>query len=237
MYLRLRALVIIMLVSVCLVGKAYGEDVAHTLVLPDSIIALDNAPNDHLRLGHVRLRWTAPGDDGNSGRATRYEMRYRESNDGPIDSWSDWNQSAPVPNMPDPSFAGQRDSVTVRNITPHSLYYFCIITYDEAGNRSSLSNSPMLYIPDFETPRISSDLDNSGSIDINDLKILISMLKGEKAICDNFAACDFNKSGYVDGLDVVYLKSLIEPHSGPDSLKDETAIADFKAGASGDSYK
>jgi hypothetical protein len=237
MYLRLRALVIIVIISACFNGKAYSEKVSHTPVPISPIIAIDGIPDDVHQTGFVKLRWTAPGDDNNIGMAARYEMRFRGSNDGPIDSWGDWAQSTIVPFMPDPSVAGHRDSVTVRNLIPHSLYYFCIITYDEAGNRSSLSNSPMLYIPDPETPIISSDLDNSGSLDANDLQILVAMLKGEKAPGDNFSACDFNHSGHVDGLDVIYFKSLLCPQSSRDSLKVEAAISNLEAGASGNSYK
>jgi hypothetical protein len=235
--LRLLALGIIVCVSSCLPGKTYCEEVSHIPVPNIPIITVDGAPDDILRLGFVKLRWTAPGDDGNIGRATSYEMRYRGSNDGPIDSWDDWNLSTPVPNIPDPSTAGNRDSVTVRNLLPNSLYYFCIISYDEAGNHSPLSNSPMLYIPELDTPRISGDLNNSGNLDNDDLAVLVAMLKGEKAPEDNLSACDFNQSGHVDGIDVVYLKSLIGLQSGRDSLKVESAISNFNAGASGDSYK
>jgi hypothetical protein len=237
MYLRLRALVIIMFVSAYLPGKAYSEEVSHTPVPITPIIATDGAPDDVHLTGFVKLHWTAPGDDGNTGRAVSYEMRYRGSNDGPIDSWADWDLSTAVPVMPDPSIAGHRDSVTVRNLIPNSLYYFCIITYDEAGNHSPLSNSPMRYIPELDTPRISGDLDNSGSLDSDDLQILVAILKEVVAPDDNFAACDFNHSGNVDGIDVVYLKSLIGSQGGRESFKVETAISNLNGSVSGNSLK
>jgi hypothetical protein len=209
MHSRLRALVIIMFVNVCLFQQARSEQESRYANPYTPVITTDGNPDNILRPGWVVMHWTAPGDDGNIGRAARYEMRYRPSTDGPINSWSAWSICTVVPNMPSPSNAGRIDSVEVRNLIPNSLYYFCIVAYDEAGNRSMLSNSPMKYVPDLDTPRIAGDLDKSGVIDNNDLAILVGILKGERAPEDILSSCDFNGSGHVDGIDVVCLKQMI----------------------------
>ena len=86
---------------------------------------------------YVVLQWTAPGDDGyGGGRANRYEIRYATA---PIDKVT-WDSAMPIANVPSPSDPGVLETFTVRNLEIKSTYYFGIRTYDEAGNRSELSN-------------------------------------------------------------------------------------------------
>jgi hypothetical protein len=84
----------------------------------------------------VTLVWTAPGDDGNIGTASNYEMRYSQS---PINT-SNWGQATPATGLPAPQVAGTRQSVTVAGLTQGTTYYFAIRTQDDAGNWSPLSN-------------------------------------------------------------------------------------------------
>ena len=60
----------------------------------------------------VQLEWTAPGDDGNIGRAASYEIRYGASQivDEPA-----WEQAKPVgpEAVPDPADSGTKESVTL----------------------------------------------------------------------------------------------------------------------------
>lgn len=84
----------------------------------------------------VTLAWTAPGDDGNLGTATVYDMRYSTS---PITS-GNWSSATPVPGVPAPLQAGTRQSVGVSGLVEGTTYYFAIRTQDDAGNWSPLSN-------------------------------------------------------------------------------------------------
>lgn len=84
----------------------------------------------------VTLRWTAPGDDGWSGRAAAYDIRYAGS---PI-SEATWSQTARVPITPIPATAGTPQSAVVLNLIPGERYYFAVRTVDEAGNWSPISN-------------------------------------------------------------------------------------------------
>ena len=84
----------------------------------------------------VVLAWTAPGDDGDVGTATQYEMRMSGS---PIDD-ANWSGAAPVSGLPSPLVAGTRQSVVVPGLTRGTIYYFAIRSADESGNWSGISN-------------------------------------------------------------------------------------------------
>ena len=91
--------------------------------------------------GEVVLSWTAPGDDGYSGTAAQYDIRfyYREITD------SNWNYATQLANVPQPQVAGTRQTWTVpssTNLTPGATYYFALKARDDAGNWSPVSNSP-----------------------------------------------------------------------------------------------
>jgi len=88
----------------------------------------------------VVLVWTAPGDDGNTGRATTYALRYRTSNVSGTDTTSWWSAATPVTGLPAPSNAGSTDSMRVRGLTPLTTYYFILRTADEVPNWSAYSN-------------------------------------------------------------------------------------------------
>jgi hypothetical protein len=84
----------------------------------------------------VTLTWTAPGDDGHSGRASKYEVRYSTS---PITE-STWT-SATVAYCPaEPAPAGELEYLTVSGLQGGVVYYFAAKTADECYNWSELSN-------------------------------------------------------------------------------------------------
>ncbi|MCF7918974.1 MAG: 4Fe-4S binding protein [Candidatus Cloacimonetes bacterium] len=86
----------------------------------------------------ITITWTAPGDDGNTGTCTAYEVRYRQS---PITA-ANWGTSTVFNSPPIPDPAGSSESVTVTGLTEGIIYYFAVIGIDEAGNQGSVSNSP-----------------------------------------------------------------------------------------------
>lgn len=94
------------------------------------LTAVSAAPNS------VTLTWTAPGDDGNIGTATLYDIRYSTS---PIDD-SNWGQATQVTGEPSPQAAGSAESFDVTGLNPSTVYYFAIKTADEVPNWSPLSN-------------------------------------------------------------------------------------------------
>ncbi|MFC1598316.1 fibronectin type III domain-containing protein [Patescibacteria group bacterium] len=105
----------------------------------------------------VDLDWTAPGDDGNSGTATTYDVRYSTAT---IDE-GNWAAATPATGEPSPSIAGSAESMTVSGLTASTTYYFAIKTNDEVPNVSAISNVPSATtsaIPDTTPPADVSDL-------------------------------------------------------------------------------
>ncbi len=88
----------------------------------------------------VVLLWTAPGDDGNSGRAASYDLRYRTTPISGVDTLSWWNGATQVTGEPAPAVAGSTDSTRVRGLTPLTTYYFIVRAADEVPNWSGYSN-------------------------------------------------------------------------------------------------
>ena len=84
----------------------------------------------------VTLTWTAPGDDGQIGTASVFDMRVSTA---PIDD-ANWSAAAVVGGLPAPLPAGGRQRTVVRGLAYGTTYYFAIKTADDAGNWSGLSN-------------------------------------------------------------------------------------------------
>ena len=95
--------------------------------------------------GSVSLNWTAVGDDGNTGTASSYLVRYSPS---PISS-GNWDAATPVSvGVPTPKPAGQSESMLVTGLNPGSTYYFAVRAQDEVPNLGSVSNSPSGVVAD-----------------------------------------------------------------------------------------
>ncbi|MCP4541020.1 MAG: hypothetical protein GY832_28120 [Chloroflexi bacterium] len=89
--------------------------------------------------GEIDLAWTAPGDDGNTGTAMTYTVRYYDT---VIVPGFGWLLATDVSDEPLPLAASTQQSMTVSGLIPGQTYYFAIKTQDEASNTSGLSNSP-----------------------------------------------------------------------------------------------
>jgi Tol biopolymer transport system component len=86
--------------------------------------------------GSAVLRWTASGDDGMSGQARGYDIRYAEA---PI-TLGTWSNATYVPG-PTPRMSGNRELLTVPGLQSGTTYYFALIVMDDVENRSELSNA------------------------------------------------------------------------------------------------
>ena len=84
----------------------------------------------------ITLTWTAPGDDGNVGTASQYDIRYSTS---PIDE-GNWDSATQLDGEPTPSPAGTEEIFTVTGLSTDTTYYFAMKTADEVPNWSELSN-------------------------------------------------------------------------------------------------
>ena len=85
----------------------------------------------------VTFDWNAPGDDGNSGTACSYEIRYSTN---AITDDASFAAATLCSSPPTPSAAGVQDTVKITGLSATGLYYVALKTWDESNNRSALSN-------------------------------------------------------------------------------------------------
>ena len=87
----------------------------------------------------VTLQWTATGDDGATGTASGYDLRY--STTSPIQTDDDFANASRVDGLPEPAASGQTESFTVSGLPFETEVHFALRAYDELENTSALSNS------------------------------------------------------------------------------------------------
>ncbi|TPW14365.1 MAG: putative lipoprotein, partial [bacterium] len=86
----------------------------------------------------VSLTWMAPGDDGSSGTAATYDVRWSTG----IITADDFGAATPVPGPPSPSPAGAPESLILSGLLPGQAIWVAVRACDEVGNWSGLSNTP-----------------------------------------------------------------------------------------------
>lgn len=132
--------------------------------------AIAGVPTTHT----ITVRWTAPGDDGYSGKAYRYDIRFSTA---PITA-ANWNQASRSTEMPLPATPGLLQTCTVYGLVPNTKYYFRMKTADEKYNWSALSNEISITTCGgvcADTPG-NVDCSPDNIIDIADLTVLIQYL-------------------------------------------------------------
>jgi len=110
----------------------------HTPPGPIQDLAAD-APNSN----SVTLTWTATGEDGVSGTASSYELRYSTT---PIDD-ANFVSATRASNTPAPGAPGTREQFTVSGLQYNTSYYFAVKARDEVGNAGALSNIAIAATP------------------------------------------------------------------------------------------
>lgn len=106
------------------------------------------------------LTWTAPGDDGATGTASGYEVRYSLS--GAI-TQINWGSATIFTQSWVPLSGGSTETRDVTGLASGTQYWFAIRTRDEVPNWSNVSNSPS------GTTTLPSDL--TPPADITDLTV------------------------------------------------------------------
>lgn len=104
---------------------------------PSSAAAQSNPYNS------LTLLWIAPGDDGNAGQVSSYELHYRTTPIAGIDTTAWWNGTPASQQLtlgPPLATALAMDSTKVTGLTPGTTYYFVLRALDESFNRSGYSN-------------------------------------------------------------------------------------------------
>lgn len=118
----------------------------------------------------LTLSWKAPGDNGDTGIATQYDLRYSEA---PITTPLQWADATVVTNLPAPQTAGSAESFEVAGLSPDTDYYFALVTIDEAGNASDLSN--LLHLRTAEP-------DQTPPGEIDSLEVTVPQIAASRAI-------------------------------------------------------
>ncbi len=105
----------------------------------------------------MTLTWTAPGDDGDTGTATAYDLRYATS---AIIDEATFAAATRLMAVDAPKTAGSAESFTVTGLVGSTTYWFAIKTADEMPNWSSLSNvlNVTTLPPDVTPPSAIGDL-------------------------------------------------------------------------------
>lgn len=88
-------------------------------------------------IASATLTWTAPGDDGDRGTASGYDIRYATE---PVTE-DNWESASQADGDPSPRAAGETEIFIVRGLSPDSDYYFAIKAADEELNWSGISNT------------------------------------------------------------------------------------------------
>ncbi len=105
----------------------------------------------------ITLSWTAPGDNGSTGTATTYDIRYSTS----AINAGNWASATQVTGEPAPQAAGTNQNMTITGLAADTTYYFAIETADEVPNWSALSNVPTGKTSDTVAPAAVSNLATS----------------------------------------------------------------------------
>jgi lysophospholipase L1-like esterase len=107
------------------------------------------------------LRWTATGDNGITGTADWYDVRYLKDQ---MITESNFDSAHMAVGEPTPLPSGNAETFTVGGLEPNARYYFAVKAMDEADNPSPVSNSPdditfryISYPDDFERPLLGDD--------------------------------------------------------------------------------
>ncbi len=90
----------------------------------------------NIGLTSVQLWWTAPGDDGDIGRASEYDIRTYSF----LMTEENWGNCSRILGEPAPTDPGLPQSLTISGLDPFRVYNLAMKTGDEIPNWSPMSN-------------------------------------------------------------------------------------------------
>jgi hypothetical protein len=88
------------------------------------------------------LTWTAPGDDGDEGRAASYLVRYADA----AITEATWGQATTVGVLLTPRPSGEAEQMVLTDLPGDRILWFAVRAVDAAGNQGAVSNSPSGHI-------------------------------------------------------------------------------------------
>lgn len=168
---------------------------------PPAVIA--NLTLNNATQTSITLHWTAPGDDGTTGTASEYDIRYSTS----LITEANWDAATQVTGETAPKDAGFAESFIVTGLTQATRYYFAIRTADEVPNWSELSNVPYLETEPEDTPP--ADIAGLAVIDVSDNSVTLQWT----------APGDDGSTGTASEYDIRYSTSPINEDNWDDAIE------------------
>lgn len=89
----------------------------------------------------LTLTFNAPGDDGNIGAASLYDVRYSQ---GPITA-NNFGSADRAAGIKTPGSFGTEETITISDLQGNTEYYVAIRAYDEVGNASKIAGGTTPY--------------------------------------------------------------------------------------------
>lgn len=129
----------------------------------DPVVTIDTIPPAAIEdfiarlpgAGSIALQWKAPGDDGTSGTAAAYDIRYSRAT---IDE-DNWDDADSFAYPPAPTRGGTIQTCRVYGLDANTHYFLAIKARDEAGNEADLSrNAEGTTGPEYNSPGPVTDL-------------------------------------------------------------------------------
>ncbi|OGZ35096.1 MAG: hypothetical protein A2174_00420 [Candidatus Portnoybacteria bacterium RBG_13_41_18] len=134
----------------------------------------------------VKLDWIAVGDDGLTGTAASYDIRYSTV----VISAANFSSATQISGAPSPKPSGSAETVTIGGLLGNTTYYFAIKAVDGSGNASTISN--VVNSLTYKT----ADINYDRSINSVDFGMLMSWWG------DNTKPpADINQDGFINSVD------------------------------------
>ncbi len=128
----------------------------------------------------IEIMWTTPGDDGNEGTASSYDIRFSTS---PITA-ANFSSAIAVSNPPDPLPPGNTQKFSIINLSVNTLFFIAIKTLDEVLNISGISNvvstttqDALIIVDNFDRAEIGIDWAFSADFFIDNEELACSATK------------------------------------------------------------
>lgn len=113
-----------------------GPDMTIDETPPGKVTSLTATPLDFSR---VRLDWLAVGDDGLTGTADHYQVRYASE---AIEDELDWDAATVAADAPSPAAPGTSEQMIVSGFSVAETVHFALRAVDDEGRTGTLSASP-----------------------------------------------------------------------------------------------